>query len=456
MPNKKKKGFRRAKSKESLKKSPGENSGRSSAPRMQYSEEQMLGAIESVNKGMSRTAAAEQHGVPLSTLKDRFNGRVVHGTRPGPRSYLSKNEEGELSDFLLECAKIGYGKTRRDVKCIVESYLQARKNKPDDFNLSNGWWTNFLKRNPQLRLRAGDATANVRMDALTRSNLDYYFGLLKNEFEKYNFYGHPEAIYNMDETGMPLEPRPPKVIAKKGQKKVRYRTSGTKAQVTVVGCGSATGQILPPFIIFAAKQINPQWCTDEVSGTRYAVSDNGWIDQELFQFWLDEHFLSNVTPHRPILLLLDGHSSHFKPTSIEYAKKKGVVIFCLPPHTTHECQPLDVSLFGSLKARWRNECHKFYRKNPGLVINKFNFCSIFKKAWLLAVIPANLCSGFKKTGVFPFNPNAIQPTSKSLFSIKNRCNYYYYHYYYFIGYYYFITSGVLEHKWRASLKLHYC
>ena len=38
----------------------------------------MLGAIESVKKGMPRIAAADSHGVPLSTLKDRFNGRVVH------------------------------------------------------------------------------------------------------------------------------------------------------------------------------------------------------------------------------------------------------------------------------------------------------------------------------------------------------------------------------------------
>jgi len=57
--------------------------------------------------------------------------------------------------------------------------------------------------------------------------------------------------------------------------------------------------------------------------------------------------------------------------------------------------------------RWRDECHKFYRKNPGIVVNKFNFYSIFKKAWLAAVVPVNLCSGFKKTGVFPFNPNTI-------------------------------------------------
>ena len=70
MTNKKKKGFRRTKSKEPARKSPQGNSSHS-AVRMQYSEDQMLGAIASVKNGMSRTAAAEQHGVPLSTLKDR-------------------------------------------------------------------------------------------------------------------------------------------------------------------------------------------------------------------------------------------------------------------------------------------------------------------------------------------------------------------------------------------------
>ena len=109
---------------------------------------------------------------------------------------------------------------------------------PEEFILSNGWWTNFLGRNPQLSLRSGDATANVQMDSLSKHNLDHYFGLLKTEFDKYDFYAHPEAIYNMDETGVPLEPRPPKVIARKGQKKVQYRTSGTKSQITVIGCGS--------------------------------------------------------------------------------------------------------------------------------------------------------------------------------------------------------------------------
>ena len=36
----------------------------------------------------------------------------------------------------------------------------------------------------------------------------------------------PAQIYNMDESGVPLDPRPPNVIAKHGQKKVRYRVFG--------------------------------------------------------------------------------------------------------------------------------------------------------------------------------------------------------------------------------------
>ena len=117
---KKKRGFRRVKPRSSATQPQKKINPNRSAVRKQYSDEQMLEAMESVKKGMSRTAAAELHGVPLSTLKDRFNGRVVHGMKPGPRSYLSKDEEGELADFLVECARLGFGKTRRDVRCIVE------------------------------------------------------------------------------------------------------------------------------------------------------------------------------------------------------------------------------------------------------------------------------------------------------------------------------------------------
>ena len=57
----------------------------------------------------------------------------------------------------------------------------------------------------------------------------------------------------MDEIGIPLELHPPKITAKKGQKKVRYQMSGEKQQISVIGCGSVMGYVLPHFIAFAAK-----------------------------------------------------------------------------------------------------------------------------------------------------------------------------------------------------------
>ncbi len=80
----------------------------------------MTAAIDAVLKQrLSGNWAADIHGVPRSTLKDRLSGRVIHGTNPGPRPYLTKDEESELSDHLLTASSIGYGKTRRDVRCLV-------------------------------------------------------------------------------------------------------------------------------------------------------------------------------------------------------------------------------------------------------------------------------------------------------------------------------------------------
>ena len=93
-----------------------------------------------------------------------------------------------------------------------------------------------------LRLRAGDSTAGVRMDAINAENTHAYFDLLRSVYDEFGFDDHPEQIYNMDETGVPLEPRPPKIVAAKGQKKIWYCISRQKSQITVIGCGSATGQ----------------------------------------------------------------------------------------------------------------------------------------------------------------------------------------------------------------------
>ena len=72
------------------------------------------------------------------------------------------------------------------------------------------------------------------MDAVTSQAIKHYFNLLEKTLEDNNLLNKPAQIYNVDETGMAYEHCPPKVVTLKGQKKVKSRTSGNKAQTTVM------------------------------------------------------------------------------------------------------------------------------------------------------------------------------------------------------------------------------
>ena len=93
--------------------------------------------------------------------------------------------------------------------------------------------------------------------------------------------------------------------------------------------------MLPPTIIFDAKKVKHAWTKDEIPGTKYGVSDKGWIITGLFESWFNDLFLPNAVGTSPLLLLLDGHSSHYQPNVVNLACKNEVIILCLPPHTTH-------------------------------------------------------------------------------------------------------------------------
>lgn len=92
-----------------------------------------------------------------------------------------------------------------------------------------------MQRQSYLSLQKGDATAIARMDAITIEAINQYFDLLKDVLEKNNLEKSLGQIYNVDESGLSLEHRPPKVVTLKGQKKVKCCTSGDKSQITVVG-----------------------------------------------------------------------------------------------------------------------------------------------------------------------------------------------------------------------------
>ena len=134
----------------------------------------------------------------------------------------------------------------------------------------------------------------------------------------------------------------------------RYRIIHAKAHslyylhtITMQHTPSAAGYAIPPMVIFDRKRLNPQLTIGEVPGTHYGLTDNRWMTARLFHEWFCHHYLRYAPSCRPLLLLLHGHSLHYQPAVVEIAAAEGVIIFCLPPHTSHISQPLDNVAFAA-------------------------------------------------------------------------------------------------------------
>lgn len=224
----------------------------------------------------------------------------------------------------------------------------------------------------------------------------------------------------MDESGFPLDPKSLKTIHVRGDHNPYTISSGNKTQITVVGCVSAAGQCLPPMVIWDRKTLKPELTIGEVPGTLYGLSTKGWMDQHLFEKWFSRHFLRYAPPARPLLLLLDGHTSHFSPVAIRMAAEERVIVFTLPPNTTHLSQPLDKGVFGPLKVAWRRVCHKYLSDHPGHVIHRYVFSRLLSSAWIEAMTIRNILSGFHTTGIYPVNRNAIPLPGESKKSLSEK------------------------------------
>ena len=155
--------------------------------------------------------------------------------------------------------------------------------------------------------------------------------------------------------------------------------------------------------------MKPELAIGEIAGTLYGLSEKSWMDSRLFHLWFRRHFFRYAPATRPLLLLLDGHASHYCPDTINLAAEQGVIIFTLPPNTTHLTQPLDKGVFGPFKQHWRRVCHDFLISHPGQVVNNYIFCRLFSKAWVESMTAVNITAGFQTTGVYPINREAVMP-----------------------------------------------
>ena len=197
-------------------------------------------------------------------------------------------------------------------------------------------------------------------------------------------------------------------MAPRGARCVYSISSSSKEQITTLACVNAAGQAIPPMHVFPGQRFHYNPLENGVVGTYLGRSESGWMDSDLFDGWLRRHFSSSIPPARPVVLLLDGHASHINYEAVKFARENNIKLYCLPPHTTHAIQPCDVGLFKPMKENW-NRCISQFMCENGQVVNRYNFSSVFKDAWIETLKVSTIVNSFKASGICPLNKDAINP-----------------------------------------------
>ncbi|XP_045453927.1 MFS-type transporter clz9-like [Melitaea cinxia] len=348
--------------------------------------------------------------------------------KSGRKAIFSQEQEVELVDHILKCSKQFYGLTIEMVRKIAFKFAEVN-NLKHNFDkktqmAGKDWFYAFKKRNPNISLRRPESTSINRITAFNETEVKMFFNNLESLQTKYQF--DANRIYNVDETGISNVQRNSRILAPKGQKQVGMISSGEKGTtITVVCAFSASGNYIPPFFIFKRKRMNAQLLRGGNSDMIAAVSDSGWINENLFVDWL-HHFISNAKPsvEKPILLVLDNHESHVSLACYLLCRKNGIILLSLPPHTSHRMQPLDLTYFGPLKTAYNRECDLYMASNVGQRITQYEVVELFTKAFNRISNIEKAASGFRAAGIWPldttkFDEEFIEATLPETHSISS-------------------------------------
>jgi len=139
-------------------------------------------------------------------------------------------------------------------------------------------------------------------------------------------------------------------------------------------------------------------------GTSGSAYPSGWMTCENFVGYL-KHFIkhSKCSITQQVLLIIDNHESHTSIEALDLCKANGVTLLTIPPHCSHEMQPLGVSIYGPLKKFYNDACTSWMHSNAAIPMTIYNIVQCFGEAYPSAFTPRNILSGFRATGIWPFN-----------------------------------------------------
>jgi hypothetical protein len=129
-----------------------------------------------------------------------------------------------------------------------------------------------------------------------------------------------------------------------------YSTLLCLSSVNTIICNKVICLFLNFFLIYFRVNFKNNFLVGGPLGCDGTANKSGWMNYASMDLWI-KHFIKFVRPskERPVLLLLDNHSFHMLVNALNIAKENYVHFLSFPAHCSHGLQPLDVSVYGSMK-----------------------------------------------------------------------------------------------------------
>lgn len=381
--------------------------------RASWTEAAMSTAMEKVKSGqLGVNAASREYGIPSRTLR-RHLATNSSAKYLGRNPALSREHERRLVLHIQALGKVGFAPNRSDVKKMAFAFAKklGLKNcfSENDESAGKVWLNGFLKRNTSLSIRKSEGLSLARAQGMNRKEVADYFDLVLKLLTENDLLDKPSKIFNMDETGIQVNNKAERVVATKGSKDVYSLTSTEKGEnISLIACCNAEGTFLPPVLIMKGKYKKPDFLDGLPPGSDvYMNQKTSYINSNLFIKWFREYFIPRKGTGNA-LLILDGHASHCNAIELlNLASENNVELLCLPSHTTQALQPLDRSFFKPLKTYFAQETRTWMINHKDRKLNRHNVSALIGKAWVKSASVCNAVSGFKATGIYPYDPSVI-------------------------------------------------
>jgi hypothetical protein len=242
---------------------------------MAYSRAAMESALAEIEeKKISIRGAAKKYGISSSTLHDHVKQKYTTIGAGGP-TVLTCAEEREIALSLIALGEMGFGLTKELVNVVVRDYIRE-KQIPNPFRdgvPGRDWWSRFKSRWPCINERQPQHLSKKRSSASHPAILNAWFDNLKSIFEKQEFHlphllvSEENRIWNCDETGLSTTVSSKSLLVQRGSKQVNEVSSGSGHEyITVLTAGCASGEILPPFILYKGKNLYQRWTKNGQAG----------------------------------------------------------------------------------------------------------------------------------------------------------------------------------------------